>query len=293
MKREVADHREELLAVELELDHRVLPELAPQDRGHLLGRRRRSAWRADPCRTRRRARARSAKAARLALAGGDAGLGLERGHAGRWHDDDVPLDPLSARHRAVCAPSSSVAGRRTRGCAGRAAVRRGDALLSRPQAKSELTLSELWMRLIASPRRRAIESCLIFGQLFAASDSGDRVASRRPRLSGDSAMRCTAGPESTPCVAHATTLRAPLSARARAAPAERAGRVDDVVDDDAVLALDLADEVHDLAHVRALAALVDDGERRARAASSRRACARRPRHPARRRPPTSRIASCR
>ena len=43
--------------------------------------------------------------------------------------------------------------------------------------------------------------------------------------------------------------------------AERAGGVDHVVDDDAVLALDVADDVHDLAHVGALAALVDDGER--------------------------------
>jgi len=40
--------------------------------------------------------------------------------------------------------------------------------------------------------------------------------------------------------------------------AERAGGVDDVVDDDAVAVLDLADEVHDLGDVRAGAALVDD-----------------------------------
>ena len=45
---------------------------------------------------------------------------------------------------------------------------------------------------------------------------------------------------------------------------ERAGRVDHVVDDDALLALHVADEVHDLGDVRALAALVDDGEARVR-----------------------------
>src|ERR1700722_7806217 len=39
-------------------------------------------------------------------------------------------------------------------------------------AKSELTLSELWMRLMASPRSRAIDTCLIFGQALAASESG-------------------------------------------------------------------------------------------------------------------------
>ena len=48
---------------------------------------------------------------------------------------------------------------------------------------------------------------------------------------------------------------------ARAALHERAGGVDHVVDDDAVLALHVADDVHDLALVGALAALVDDGER--------------------------------
>ena len=79
---------------------------------------------------------------------------------------------------------------------------------------------------------------------------------------GDSVMRWMAGPERTPWVAQATTRLAPFSTSARAAPAERAGGVDHVVDDDAVLALHLADEVHDLAHVGPLAALVDDGERR-------------------------------
>ena len=39
-------------------------------------------------------------------------------------------------------------------------------------AKSELTESELWIRLIASPRSRAMLTCLIFGQAFAAAESG-------------------------------------------------------------------------------------------------------------------------
>ena len=40
------------------------------------------------------------------------------------------------------------------------------------QAKSELTESELWIRLIASPSRRAIETCRIFPVAFASGDSG-------------------------------------------------------------------------------------------------------------------------
>ena len=42
--------------------------------------------------------------------------------------------------------------------------------------------------------------------------------------------------------------------------AQGTGRVDDVVKQDAGLALDVADDVHDLAHVGALAALVHDGK---------------------------------
>src|SRR4029077_6004849 len=39
-----------------------------------------------------------------------------------------------------------------------------------------------------------------------------------------------------------------------------AGRIDDVVDQDAVGVLDVADHVHDLADAGLLAALIDDGE---------------------------------
>src|SRR5580700_4112914 len=66
------------------------------------------------------------------------------------------------------------------------------------QAKRELTLSELWIRLMASPRRRAIDTCLIFGQALAASESGI-VSLTITSARGDSAMRLTAGPENTPC----------------------------------------------------------------------------------------------
>src|ERR1019366_9939769 len=85
MEREVADHRDQLLPVEREFEDRVLPELAAQNRGDLLG------WHRD----RRRGQALAvrnggneptlAQAASLALAGGDAGLGLKDGHAGCGH----------------------------------------------------------------------------------------------------------------------------------------------------------------------------------------------------------------
>jgi len=40
------------------------------------------------------------------------------------------------------------------------------------QAKSELTESELWILLIASPRRRAMLTWRIFGQAFASAERG-------------------------------------------------------------------------------------------------------------------------
>src|ERR1019366_4922894 len=79
---EVADHREELLAVERQLENGVLSELASQDRGDLPRR--------DGDRRRRKALAVSdggheaalAEAPRLGLACGNAGLGLKNGHVG-------------------------------------------------------------------------------------------------------------------------------------------------------------------------------------------------------------------
>ena len=63
-------------------------------------------------------------------------------------------------------------------------------------------------------------------------------------------MRWTAGPENTACVAHAETLtRAGVHDRLGRVR-ERAGGVDHVVDDDGVLALHVADDVHDLGDVR-------------------------------------------
>ena len=54
-------------------------------------------------------------------------------------------------------------------------------------------------------------------------------------------------------------FRARLAQRSRGV-AQRAGRIDDVVDQDAVATLNVTDHVHDFADTRGLAALVDDGE---------------------------------
>ena len=55
---------------------------------------------------------------------------------------------------------------------------------------------------------------------------------------------------------------APLASSASAALHQRAAGIDDVVDEDAGAARHVADDVHDLRFAGALAALVDDGERR-------------------------------
>src|SRR3954453_14448978 len=105
---------------------------------------------------------------------------------------------------------------------------------------------------IASPSRRAIDTVLIFLQAAAAGASGIEFVTTTSS-SGESMMRCTAGPLKTPCVAHATPRRAPHdAARAAIHPRtrgvkKRARRVDHVVDDDAVAALNVADDVHHFA----------------------------------------------
>ena len=59
-------------------------------------------------------------------------------------------------------------------------------------------------------------------------------------------IRSTAGPDSTACVAQAETLAAPHSSSA-SAPLPGCRRCRYVVDDQAVLVLDVADEVHNCA----------------------------------------------
>ena len=82
-------------------------------------------------------------------------------------------------------------------------------------------------------------------------------------------MRWTALPQNTAWVAQADTLRgAGVDDRARPLR-QRAGGVDDVVDDHGALALHVTDDVHDLGDVRRRAALVDDREARAEALGER------------------------
>ncbi len=69
----------------------------------------------------------------------------------------------------------------------------------RRYTKSELTLSSLLMRRIASARSEAIDATKIFLESRASARSGI-VSVTTSSLSGDSSMRFTAGPESTGCV---------------------------------------------------------------------------------------------
>ena len=111
MKREVANHREELFAVEGQLEDGVLPKLAAEHCRDFLrwdgdGRRR------EPLSVRDGGNEPAlAQAARLALAGGDAGLGLKNGRACCGHGDS---DHLSARPSPGRA--SEHRGLRWRGC---------------------------------------------------------------------------------------------------------------------------------------------------------------------------------
>ena len=113
---------------------------------------------------------------------------------------------------------------------------------------------------MASPKSRAIDTILIFFEASASSESGIELVTTTSS-SGESWMRCTAGPLRTPCVAHGDDAFCPAFHHGAGGVAERARRVDEIVHDDAVATLHVADEVHHLAHVRAFATLVDDGER--------------------------------
>src|SRR5580658_3722961 len=158
VKCEVADHRKKRLFGELELDDRVLSELAPKNIGHFFGLHG-NRGRRQPLAVRdARDETRAPNAARSALPRGAARLGLQRGHVCFSHGKTPITRPRPPRGFDGGRTPSRIAVPAPR-------LRSGSA-----QVKSELTLSELWMRLMASPRSRAIETCFIFGQFFAASE---------------------------------------------------------------------------------------------------------------------------
>ena len=97
VQREVANHGEELLAVERELEHRVLPEFAPQDRRDLFGRHGDRGRRETLAVSDRGNEPASTQSASLGLSSGDAGLGLKGGHAGYGHMGSDHLSALAAR----------------------------------------------------------------------------------------------------------------------------------------------------------------------------------------------------
>ena len=85
--------------------------------------------------------------------------------------------------------------------------------------------------------------------LRAASDSG-MVSVTTSSSSCDLVMFSIAAPDSTGCVQYATTLIAPCVLQRRGRRAQRARGIDDVVDQHAGLAADVADDVHHRGDVR-------------------------------------------
>ena len=119
------------------------------------------------------------------------------------------------------------------------------------------------MRLIASPSMRADRAdCLIFAHALDLRPQRDRVGDDE-LLERRVVDALDGRPREHAVRAQAETERAPAVHERLRGVRQRAGRVDDVVDDDGVLALDVADDVHDLGDVGRRAPLVDDGERRA------------------------------
>ena len=122
------------------------------------------------------------------------------------------------------------------------------------------------------------------GTAEPASDSGI-VLVTTTCWSGESVMRCDGlAREHRVGRARRDTLGAPAFMIAMAALVSVPRGVDDVVDDDGLLAADVADDVHHLGDVGRRAPLVDDREARAEALARTRARARRRRRPATRRP---------
>ena len=175
--------------------------------------------------------------------------------------------PCRSRHeiRALSFPTSMIASFRNP--------------LDEQRARDRIAVVDALDRLAEHARDRELLDLARRLGLGAAAGS---CRSRSRSASGESSMRWMAGPENTRVGAQAETLRAPASMSALGRVGQRAGGVDDVVDDDGVLALDVADDVHDLGDVGPLAPLVDDGQASRRGAWSRRARARRRRRRARR-----------
>ena len=90
------------------------------------------------------------------------------------------------------------------------------------------------------------------------------VSSKISSLMGLFLIRSTAGPERMACVAQAMMLAAPpfFLQRDRSV-AQRAGGVNHVVDQDNMLVLHIADNVHYLRDICTLPSLVDNGKRAA------------------------------
>src|SRR5262249_44117087 len=84
------------------------------------------------------------------------------------------------------------------------------------QTNSDETDVSSWMLLIACPSRRATESTLIFLHVARSPFSGIVLVTISWSI-GDASSRSTAGPERTPCTAHASTRSAPLASSADAA----------------------------------------------------------------------------
>ena len=123
------------------------------------------------------------------------------------------------------------------------------------------TDSPRWMRLMASPMSGATDRVVILRDALALGQRDrvgqDDLAQRRGRDPIDGRVAQDAVGGAGVDLGDALALEGPDDLD------ERAGRVDLVIDDDRPLALDVADDVHELGPVQvADAALLDDGERR-------------------------------
>ena len=113
------------------------------------------------------------------------------------------------------------------------------------------------MRRIASAISGAIVSCRMLCDTRTASVA-TMLSVSTSFLIGEAATRATAPPDKHPVRDVGIDAFGAAVDQRLGGVAQRAGAVDDVVDQDAAAAGDIADDVHDLGHPGALAALVDD-----------------------------------
>ena len=114
---------------------------------------------------------------------------------------------------------------------------------------------------MARANNGATDSVRIFPQAAASGFSGIELVTTNSSIV-DWLMRSTAGPDKTACVAQAGNAHRSLAQQRFDALHKRSGRVDQVVHNQTILPMNIADDVHHFGYVHFRPPLIDNRQRR-------------------------------